>query len=69
MRQAPLGADSLVDQIKSLCDVIYTQHGYHGDLVSYDDTQNANLMGVIDRRKGLPVALGILVVHAARSQE
>src|SRR5258708_22889857 len=30
--------------------------------------QNANLMRVIDRRKGLPVALGILYIHAARAQ-
>ena len=30
--------------------------------------QNANLMRVVDRRKGLPVALGILYLHAARAQ-
>jgi regulator of sirC expression with transglutaminase-like and TPR domain len=68
MDQASLGVNTLVDQIKSLHRVIYTQHGYHGDIESYNDTQNANLMRVIDRRKGLPVALGILVIHAARSQ-
>ena len=68
MDQASLGVNTLTDQIKSLHGVIYTQHGYHGDIESYNDTQNANLMRVIDRRKGLPVALGILVIHAARSQ-
>ncbi len=68
MSQASVGVKTLVDQIKSLHDVIYSQHGYHGDVVSYNDTQNANLMRVIDRRKGLPVSLGILVIHAARSQ-
>lgn len=41
--------------------------GYQGDRVTYDDLQNANLMRVIDRRKGLPVALAILYMHAARS--
>ena len=41
---------------------------YQGDRVTYDDLQNANLMHVIDRRKGLPVALAILYIHAARSQ-
>ena len=35
---------------------------------TYDDPQNANLMRVIDRRKGLPVALGILAIHAGRTQ-
>ncbi|HVM83728.1 MAG TPA: tetratricopeptide repeat protein [Candidatus Binatia bacterium] len=42
--------------------------GYQGDRLTYDDLQNANLMRVIDRRKGLPVALAILYIHAARSQ-
>ncbi len=41
---------------------------YQGDRATYDDLQNANLMHVIDRRKGLPVALAILYIHAARSQ-
>ena len=39
-----------------------------GDELTYDDLQNANLIRVIDRRKGLPVALGILYIHAARAQ-
>ena len=30
--------------------------------------QNANLLRVIDRRKGLPVALGILYLHVGRAQ-
>ena len=59
---------TLDDQIKSMQDVVYSEHGYHGDVASYDDIDNANLMRVIDRKKGLPVALGILVIHAARSQ-
>jgi regulator of sirC expression with transglutaminase-like and TPR domain len=42
------------------------RHRYQGDALTYDDMQNANLMRVIDRRKGLPVALGILYLHAAR---
>lgn len=42
--------------------------GYRGDDLTYDDLQNADLMRVIDRRKGLPVALGILYLHAARAQ-
>jgi regulator of sirC expression with transglutaminase-like and TPR domain len=41
--------------------------GYDGDRLSYDDPKNADLMSVIDRRRGLPVALGILYIHAARA--
>ena len=46
--------------------VICERYGYAGDEQSYDDQQNANLIRVIDRRRGLPVALGILFIHAAR---
>ncbi len=42
-------------------------YGYDGDRTSYDDLRNADLAHVIDRRRGLPVALGILYVHAARA--
>ena len=51
----------------ALNDVVLAKHGYAGDTLTYDDIQNANLMRVIDRKKGLPVALGILYMHAARS--
>ena len=68
MSLVSVGVNTLTDQIKSLTEIIYSKHGYHGDIKSYEDPQNANLMRVIDRRKGLPVALGIIVIHAARSQ-
>jgi regulator of sirC expression with transglutaminase-like and TPR domain len=48
--------------------VLFRQHGYAGDSQTYDDMQNANLIRVIDRKKGLPVALGILYMHAGRAQ-
>jgi regulator of sirC expression with transglutaminase-like and TPR domain len=41
---------------------------YRGDAKTYDDLANADLMQVIDRRRGLPVTLGILYLHAARAQ-
>ena len=37
-----------------------------GDLLSYDDPCNADILAVTDRRKGLAVALGIFYLHAAR---
>jgi regulator of sirC expression with transglutaminase-like and TPR domain len=49
-----------------LAQVISQKFGYTGDQTSYNDMQNANLMQVIDRRKGLPVALGLLYIIAAR---
>lgn len=66
--RATAGATALADRIAALNTVIYDTHGYRGDRRTYDDLQNANLMRVIDRRRGLPVALGILCIHAARVQ-
>ena len=51
-----------------LADVLAERHGYRGDRDSYDDLDNADLARVIDRRRGLPVALAILWMHAARSR-
>ena len=66
--KAARGTRNLPGRIMVLSDILFKRHGYRGDIDSYDDPQNANLMRVIERRKGLPVALGILVIHAARSQ-
>ena len=60
--------ESLDGRVAALTQVLAEQHGYAGDRRTYDDLQNANLIRVIDRRKGLPVALGILYIHAARAQ-
>jgi len=62
------GAGRLRGRVACLRDAIFRTCGYAGDSESYDDLRNANLMHVIDRRKGLPVALGILVIHAARQR-
>jgi regulator of sirC expression with transglutaminase-like and TPR domain len=66
-RRAGLGPD-LAARANALNEIILLKHGYSGDELTYDDLQNANLMRVIDRRKGLPVALGILYLDAARAQ-
>lgn len=47
--------------------VIHGAGGYGGDTESYDDLSNANLIRVTERRRGLPVALGILWLHAAEA--
>ncbi len=41
--------------------------GYHGDELTYDDFANANLIRVIERRQGMPVALGVIWLHACRA--
>src|SRR6516165_1735102 len=61
-------AGVLSARARALNEIILLKYGYSGDELSYDDLQNANLMRVVDRRKGLPVSLGILYIHAARAQ-
>lgn len=59
------------DKLDSCCDalryVMAEKLGYRGDDETYDDLRNADLAAVIERRRGLPVALAILYIHAARS--
>jgi regulator of sirC expression with transglutaminase-like and TPR domain len=64
----PPESDTLEGRVAALQDVLVARHGYEGDTLTYDDIQNANMMQVIDRKKGLPVALGILFIQTARAQ-
>ena len=50
-----------------LSELLAAQCGFQGDRDSYDDPANADLIQVLDRRRGLPVSLSILYVAAARS--
>lgn len=51
---------------EALAQVLGEAFGFVGDGETYDDPANADLMRVIDRRRGLPVSLAILYVGAAR---
>ena len=68
VQEEAAAAETGVERAAALARVLFERHGYGGDRLTYDDLQNANLMRVIDRRKGLPVALGILMIHTARAQ-
>jgi regulator of sirC expression with transglutaminase-like and TPR domain len=61
-------APSLDARIAALNAVLVDTWGYRGDAENYDNIENADLRRVIDRRKGLPVSLGIVYLHAARRQ-
>jgi regulator of sirC expression with transglutaminase-like and TPR domain len=52
----------------ALSGVIAEKHGYEGDRASYDDLDNADFIRVLERRRGLPVALAILYIHVGRAQ-
>ncbi len=52
---------------ESLFEVIGRKHRFRGDDRDDDEVDNANLMCVIDRRRGVPAALGLLVLDVARA--
>ncbi len=60
--------DNAETQLAALKYVISDVHGYEGDEENYDDLQNANLIRVIERRKGMPIALALLYVHVGAAQ-
>lgn len=57
--------DTLATKVAALRKVVHELHEYKGDTETYDDIQNASLIRVIERRRGLPVALGILYLIVA----
>lgn len=59
-------ADGAALRLSCLRRVLHEQQGYTGDTENYDDLQNANMIRVIERRRGLPVALGLLYIIAGR---
>ena len=59
--------DDVATRARVLALLISARHGYSGDAQDYDNLRNANLLHVIERRRGLPVALGVIWLHVARA--
>jgi regulator of sirC expression with transglutaminase-like and TPR domain len=57
----------LAERAVGLSGLLGGRFAYSGDNVTYDDLANANLIRVIERRRGLPVALGVLWLHTAHA--
>jgi len=62
-----LPGNELAARAGGLAGLIAGRHRYAGDVETYDDPANANLIQVTERRRGLPVSLGILWLHCARA--
>lgn len=50
----------------ALCEALGHDMGLNGDHLTYDDARNADLIEVCERRKGLPVTLGVIYIEAGR---
>ena len=66
-RALSMDREDLPARATALADLLAGDFGYTGDLETYDDAANANLIRVVERRRGLPVALGVIWLHAARA--
>ena len=63
------GVDPDVDQaLEALVQIIARRYGYGGNEGVFGELESANLCHVIDNRRGLPVAIGILYIQTARAQ-
>ncbi len=67
-RLAMVGSDAATarGRADALSSVLAGEFGFTGDRDTYDDPANADLVSVLERRRGLPVSLSILYVAAAR---
>lgn len=59
-------AETPAERADALAAVLAGEFGFAGDTKTYDDPANADLISVLDRRRGLPVSLSILWVAMAR---
>lgn len=50
----------------AVCEALANDLGLNGDHLTYEDQRNTDLLWVCERRKGLPVALGVIYIEAAR---
>ena len=52
---------------EALAEAMAGDLGLAGDVMTFEDPANADIISVCERRKGLPVALGVLYLNAARA--
>jgi regulator of sirC expression with transglutaminase-like and TPR domain len=55
-----------LEQAVALAQTLHGELGFAGDVESYNAPNNADMISVMRRRRGLPVSLAILYVSAAR---
>lgn len=51
--------------VDAVCHLLFVELGIRGDRASYDDPQNSLLDRVIERRRGIPISMSVLLVEVA----
>lgn len=53
------------ERAEALAGLLGCRHDYRGDFETYDDLRNVNLIHIAERRRGMPVGLGVIWLHCA----
>lgn len=56
----------LFDSLARLSHHLFVEHGLTGDEEDYDDPRNSYLNEVLERRKGLPILLSVVMIEVGR---
>jgi regulator of sirC expression with transglutaminase-like and TPR domain len=59
---APLGPGDT----EQVCRLLFETLGVRGDTASYDDPRNSYLDQVLDRRRGIPISISVLLIEIGR---
>lgn len=54
------------DEVAVVLDVVFEAHGFSGDRQNYYDPRNSFLNDVLERRRGIPITLAVILLEAAR---
>lgn len=54
------------NRTEDLCALLFGELGLQGDRTSYDDPRNSYLDQVLDRGKGIPISLSVLMIEVGR---
>ncbi len=59
--------DDAGTRLAAMKHIVCDQEGYHGEYEDYDNLDNTDFIEVIERRKGLPVALALFYIHIGKA--
>lgn len=60
-------SDNVVDKMGAILDFLAYTEEFRGDSETYDAPENADMIHVLERKKGLPVALAIIAIDCLRA--
>jgi len=57
--------ESLAERVHALLEWLYRMQGFHGNAEAYYDPRNSYLDDVLDRKKGIPISLAVVLMEVA----